>query len=131
MPTVETPSESTPTKTDRLAPPGGGRFDALIFDMGSTLLEFDNIPWSTIFRISVEAVHRRLQKLGHTPSDIEILWERFHTLLDNRRKLIREEMREYHIGPLIKRLVTTNGVRLGKGDYFFKFDIAIFTVVFV
>lgn len=107
---------AAPTQSARLAPPGGGRFDALIFDMGSTLLEFDNIPWSTLYRVSVEAVFRRLESMGHTPPDIEILWERFRMLLDNRRKRIREDMREYHIGPFIRTLVNTNGVQLRDGE---------------
>jgi len=84
--------------------------------MGSTLLEFDNIPWSTLYRISVEAVYRRLETMGHNPPDIEVLWDRFRALLDNRRNLIREEMREYHIGPFIKTLVSTNGVQLRPGE---------------
>lgn len=113
-PTTET--AVTPTQSARLAPPGGGRFDALIFDMGSTLLEFDNIQWSTLYRVSVEAVHRRLEAMGHTPPDIEVLWERFRMLLDNRRKRIRESMLEYNISPFIRTLVSTNGVKLKHGE---------------
>jgi HAD superfamily hydrolase (TIGR01662 family) len=107
---------TTTETTARLAPPGGGRFDALIFDMGSTLLEFDNIPWPTLYRISVEAVQRRLKRLGHQPPDIDALWERFNFLMDKRRRLIREDSREYHIGPLLKTLVSFDGLKLRRGE---------------
>lgn len=114
--TVETPAKSDLVKIARLAPPGGGRFDALIFDMGSTLLEFDHIPWKTLYRVSVEAVHRRLESMGHRPPDIEVMWERFRALMHRRCKLIEEEMREYHIGPLMKSLVSTKGLHLRPGE---------------
>ena len=116
MAAVDSSIKSAARSQARLAPPGGGQFDALIFDMGGTLLDFDSIPWPTLYRISVEEVHRRLQRLGHQPPELELLWERFNVLMDNRRKLIREEMREYQIGPLLKGLINGNGVRLRDGE---------------
>lgn len=116
--TITISNERLSTASSPLTRPGGGRFEALIFDMGSTLLEFDNVPWSAVYRIGVEAVYRRLQRLGHHPPEIEPFWERFNTLLDNRRKLVREEHREYRIGPLLKTLVSHNGVSLRPGELF-------------
>ncbi len=99
-----------------LTPPGGGHFAAVIFDMGSTLLEFENIPWPVLYRFCLDDVHRRLVRLGHTPPDPEIFWHRFDELLNHRRRRIAEQMREYQIGPLLRDQVRSFGITLRAGE---------------
>jgi HAD superfamily hydrolase (TIGR01662 family) len=114
---TNTIAPATTEKTQQLlAPPGGGRFEAIIFDMGSTLLEFENISWPEMYRICVDEVHRRLIRLGHTPPDVGVLWERFGELMERRRIRFKGTMREYSIGRFLKRLVTVNGIRLRPGE---------------
>lgn len=102
----------SPKNSKTLAPPTGGRFDAIIFDMGGTLLEFENVPWDALYPSSVHSLHawlgRRTKKL---PTYDDFL-ERFLVLLERRRARIRAEMREYHITPLVRELVTNFGVAL-------------------
>ncbi|MEW5874017.1 MAG: HAD family hydrolase [Candidatus Zixiibacteriota bacterium] len=99
-----------------LTPSSGRRFAAIIFDMGSTLLEYDNIPWPTLYRISVDAVYDRLARLGHKPPEREALHERFQNLLDRRRARIHNGHHEYHIGDLLRTLAQANGTRLRRGE---------------
>ncbi|MBI5869039.1 MAG: HAD family hydrolase [candidate division Zixibacteria bacterium] len=99
-----------------LTPPGGGRFAAVIFDMGSTLLEFENIPWPVLYRFCLDEVHRRLVRLGHTPPDPEVFWHRFDELLNRRRRRIAEQMREYQIGPLLRDQARSFEIKLRPGE---------------
>lgn len=99
-----------------LTPPGGGRFAAVIFDMGSTLLEFENIPWPVLYRFCLDEVHRRLLRLGHRPPENEVFWHRFDELLNRRRRRIAEQMREYQIGPLLRDQVRSFGISLRPGE---------------
>ncbi|GAB4317341.1 MAG: HAD family hydrolase [Candidatus Zixiibacteriota bacterium] len=111
------PTQAEQQRTvDRLRPVTGDRFDAIIFDMGSTLLEFENVPWPVLYTLSCAAVHDRLKRLGHTPPPLADLWERFQKLLEWRRHRLRTEMREYQIGPLLKSAVQLNGLRLRPGE---------------
>ncbi|MBD3297234.1 MAG: HAD-IIIA family hydrolase [candidate division Zixibacteria bacterium] len=110
-------TETHPTSNvEALAPPDGGQFEAIIFDMGSTLLEFENVPWPILYTYSCAAVHERLRQLGHTPPPYEALWERFQELLQWRRQRLRTEMREYQIGPLLRSAVQFDGIKLRPGE---------------
>jgi FMN phosphatase YigB (HAD superfamily) len=99
-----------------LSPPGGGQFAAIIFDMGSTLLEFENIPWPVLYRFCLDDVHRRLIRLGHHPPDVEVFWQHFDVLLNRRRRRIAEAMREYRIGDLLRAQARSFGIDLRPGD---------------
>ncbi|MEW5701288.1 MAG: HAD family hydrolase [Candidatus Zixiibacteriota bacterium] len=95
-----------------LAPPQGGRFAAVIFDMGSTLLEFENVPWAALYPSSVESAYRMLQRLGKPLPPTERFTVRFNELLERRRRGIREEQREYRIGDLLRDLVRPFDIHL-------------------
>jgi putative hydrolase of the HAD superfamily len=113
------PAPSTSTivaPSVRLAPPGGGRFSAIIFDMGGTLLEFENVPWDALYPSSVHSLHNWLARHAAALPTYDAFLERFEVLLDRRRKRSREEMREYHITPLIRELIAGFGISLRIGD---------------
>lgn len=95
-----------------LVPPGGGRFDAVIFDMGGTLIEFENVPWDALYPSSVHSLHRWLGRHRKRVPDYDHLLERFIVLLERRRARIRAAMREYHITPLIRELAAGFGIHL-------------------
>jgi putative hydrolase of the HAD superfamily len=83
--------------------------------MGGTLIEFENVPWDDLYPASVQSVHEWLSKRGKRLPSYEAFLERFHTILDRRRKRSREEMREYHITPLIRELITGFKITLPPG----------------
>ena len=116
MPEPTSSARSSSNKQARLSPPNGGHFEAIIFDMGSTLLEFENVTWPVLYRFSFNSLYTRLRKLGHHPIPTEQMWERFNTLLDSRRERLRAHMREYQIGPLLKATVEADGLRLRPGE---------------
>lgn len=99
-----------------LTPKSGDRFEAIIFDMGGTLLEYDNIPWPVLYTVCVDAVYDRLIRLKHKPPPRERVHERFQMLLDRCRVRIREGNHEYHIARLLRTLVETGGRRLRRGE---------------
>lgn len=96
----------------RLVPPTGDRFAAIIFDMGGTLLEFENVPWDALYPSSVQTLHGWLAKGKRTVPPYEDFLARFLTLLERRRARLRAEMREYHITPLVKELCQGFGIQL-------------------
>ncbi|MBI3872839.1 MAG: HAD family hydrolase [candidate division Zixibacteria bacterium] len=100
-----------------LAPPDGGRFAAIIFDMGSTLLEYENVPWAALYPSCVGSVHSYLERRRRpkVPSFEEFL-NRFRLLLEVRRKRIREECREYRIGDLLRQLLRSCDIRTADGE---------------
>jgi putative hydrolase of the HAD superfamily len=95
-----------------LTPPGRGRFSAIIFDMGSTLLEFENVPWSALYPTSVESAYHRLERMGKAVPPFDRFLARFNVILERRRQRIREKQREYRIGDLLRDLVRPFGIDL-------------------
>ena len=93
-------------------PPGGGRFEAIIFDMGGTLLEFENVPWEIIYPTSVLSLHLWLSSRNGKTLPYERFLERFEVLIARRRARIREQSREYQIGPFLRELLAGCGVRI-------------------
>ncbi len=94
----------------RLEPAGGGRFDAIIFDMGGTLLEFENVPWEIIYPTSVLSLHQWLSSRNGKLASYDEFMARFEVLIARRRARIREQMREYQIGPFLRELLAGCGV---------------------
>lgn len=99
-----------------LQPATGGRFAAVVFDMGSTLIEFENVSWPVLFPISLASLRQRLEQMGKTVPDQEVIEERFFALLERRRAAMRTEMREYRIGELLRSLCRSLRIALGPGE---------------
>lgn len=106
----------TPKPITRLAPPSGGRFTAIIFDMGGTLLEFENVPWDDLYPASLRSLMRFLRQIGKPVPSYDAIIERFFVLLERRRARGRVEMREYHITPLVRELLQPFSLRLNRPD---------------
>ena len=102
----------TPRPITHLAPPNGGRFAAIIFDMGGTLLEFENVPWDDLYPASLRSLMRFLRQINKPVPSYDALIERFFVLLERRRARGRVEMREYHITPLVRELLQPFSLRL-------------------
>jgi len=95
-----------------LAPPAGGRFAAVIFDMGSTLLEFENVPWPVLYPTCVDSALACLVRMHKPAPPSAAFFDRFMLLLERRRERIREELREYRIGALIRDLLRPFAIKL-------------------
>ena len=95
-----------------LAPTSGGRFAAIIFDMGSTLLEFENVPWAALYPTSVASAYRYLDRVGKVCPPFDPFLARFNEILERRRRRIREENREYRIGDLLRDLTRPFAISL-------------------
>jgi HAD superfamily hydrolase (TIGR01662 family) len=102
----------TPKPITHLAPPNGGRFAAIIFDMGGTLLEFENVPWDALYPSSVHSLHHWIERQRIKAPPYDEFLERFLVLLERRRARIRAEMREYHITPLVRELLARFSITL-------------------
>lgn len=102
----------TPKPLTRLAPPNGGSFAAIIFDMGGTLLEFENVPWDDLYPASLRSLMRFLKQINRPVPSYDAIIERFFVLLERRRARGRVEMREYHITPLVRELLQPFALRL-------------------
>ena len=84
--------------------------------MGSTLLEFENVPWAALYPTSVQSLCDRLVRMRRRAPELSAMIERFQSLLEKRREAIRSEMREYRIGPLVAQLLRDSGVAVRPGE---------------
>lgn len=84
--------------------------------MGSTLLEFENIPWPVLYRFCLDEVYRRLERFGYRLPEIDAFWQPFDLLLERRRQRITESSREYRIGDLLRDQTRFFGITLRPGQ---------------
>lgn len=116
MDTVSFCTDRRVTRRGVLSPAGGGRFAAIIFDMGGTLLEFENVPWDALYPSSVHSLHGWLARTRQGIPAYDQFLERFVALLERRRKRSREELREYRITPLVRELIRGFKIPLENGE---------------
>ncbi|NIP44114.1 MAG: HAD family hydrolase [candidate division Zixibacteria bacterium] len=51
--------------------------DAAIFDLGSTLIEYENIPWPDLFKLSLQRAHKYLHEVDIEPPEFDKFHEVF------------------------------------------------------
>ncbi|HER00323.1 MAG TPA: HAD family hydrolase [candidate division Zixibacteria bacterium] len=51
--------------------------EAAIFDLGSTLIEYENIPWPDLFKLSLKRAHKYLQETDTQPPEFDKFYEVF------------------------------------------------------
>jgi putative hydrolase of the HAD superfamily len=103
-------------RNSRLSCPNGDRFEAIIFDMGSTLLEFENVPWPLLYPMSLDCLRRRLIDWERQPPSLDVIETKFHELLERRRAGIRSEMKEYRVSELLSSLLRSLNVEVKPGE---------------
>jgi HAD superfamily hydrolase (TIGR01509 family) len=78
---------------------------AVIFDLGSTLIEYEAIPWDELSRICVEAGHKALSAKGLGLPELEEFNRIFDELKQTYREKAAQDLIEWNVPQLIEQLL--------------------------
>ncbi|SYZ73566.1 conserved hypothetical protein [Candidatus Zixiibacteriota bacterium] len=97
------------------------KIDGIIFDLGSTLIEYENIPWELMNLTSFQAGVTALSGLGYELPDISRFKDLYVNIREKYRARARETLKEWTITDAISELFSTAGLNHGKNlaDRFF------------
>jgi putative hydrolase of the HAD superfamily len=88
---------------------------AVIFDLGSTLIEYPSERWEEITRECVESSRRLLVAEGHAVPETEAFHTSFVTIRDECRVRAAETLEEWTVPALTTRLLESLGVAVEDG----------------
>ena len=77
---------------------------AVIFDLGSTLIEYEALPWDELSRICVAAGHKMLVKKGFTVPGVEEFNEAFDRIKLTYREKANRDLIEWTVPELVAQL---------------------------
>ncbi|PKK84476.1 MAG: hypothetical protein CVT49_02560 [candidate division Zixibacteria bacterium HGW-Zixibacteria-1] len=79
--------------------------DGILFDLGSTLLEYETIPWSVLDVNCVNAGYEFLKKDGYKLPPIDHFWARYVEIWGRYRERSAESLEEWRIIDAVKDLL--------------------------
>jgi HAD superfamily hydrolase (TIGR01549 family) len=96
--------------------------DGVIFDLGSTLIEYENIPWDELNLTCMAAGYQFLKKGGHNPPEFEIFRAQYNEVRRDFREYAAATLREWDITDAIHQLLLISGIGGGRrmADIFFQ-----------
>ncbi len=96
--------------------------DGVVFDLGSTILEYETRPWPELNRMSMQAAYEFLKRNEHPLPDFETFWKNHLAIKDRFRDQAAETLVEYDltlaIAEFLISLELIGGTELAKS--FFK-----------
>jgi len=96
--------------------------DGILFDLGSTLLEYETIPWSILDVNCIDSAHKFLEKGGYNIPPIDQFWSKHREIWNQYRCDAAETLKEWRINDAITDLLNTFDIS-GNGkltDQFFE-----------
>ncbi|UCD16236.1 MAG: HAD family hydrolase [Candidatus Zixiibacteriota bacterium] len=95
---------------------GSGKLniDGLLFDLGSTLLEYETIPWDELSLQCVEAGYEFLRESGHSVPPLDEFTGFYLALRTEYRRTAAESLEEWNVTDLAARLLRACGLNEGK-----------------
>jgi phosphoserine phosphatase len=70
---------------------------AIIFDLGSTLIEYEAIPWDELGLECAESGWRFLRKMHHDTPDFDVYHQAFIEIRDEYRRIANETLAEWDV----------------------------------
>jgi putative hydrolase of the HAD superfamily len=89
---------------------------AVLFDMGSTLLEFENQPWEELIRQGMEAVYAGLQAYGAVLPGPQGFYRAFHETYQETWREAEQSLIELEIRVLLQTTVQELGLLLSDAE---------------
>jgi putative hydrolase of the HAD superfamily len=87
---------------------------AILFDLGSTLLEFENHPWEELIRLGIEAVYDALHVHGAVLPGRDLFSRTFHDTYNTTWRVAEQSLVEMEIRMLLEK--TARGLGLALSD---------------
>ncbi len=94
---------------------------AVIFDLGSTLIEYETVPWDELNRICVANAYRYMTGEGYSVPAEEEFARGFDTIRERYRRVALDSLVEWSVPVVARELFKKFGVEAGDGlvDRFF------------
>ncbi len=92
----------TPNKSD---------IKCIMFDLGSTLIEYENIPWDEMNLLALNAGYNYLRRFSISPPSYEKIAEEYIKIRDKNRESSRETLKEWNVPDKISELFNTVGIQ--------------------
>jgi putative hydrolase of the HAD superfamily len=89
---------------------------AVLFDLGSTLLEFENQPWEELIRQGIEAVYDALHVHGAALPGRELFYRAFHDTYSTTWRVAEQSLIEMEIRMLLEKTARGLGLALSDAD---------------
>jgi len=102
--------------------------DGALFDMGSTLLEYETIPWSVLDVNCMDAAYSFLEKAGYKLPTADIFWKKHVEIWQKYRNRAAESLEEWSIIDGITDLLASLDISTD-GDMSDRFFDAYYTPV--
>jgi len=90
--------------------------EAVLFDLGSTLLEFENQPWEDLLRQGIESVYNALHIHGAVLPSCELFYRAFHDTYSNTWREAEQSLIELEIRMLLEHTARGLGLALSDAD---------------
>ncbi len=89
---------------------------AVLFDMGSTLLEFENRPWEGLLQLGIDAVYDALHARGALLPKRQAFYQQFHDAYRTTWQKAEQSLVEMELRVLVENIVQDLGVALGDAE---------------
>ncbi len=95
--------------------------DGIIFDLGSTLIEYENISWDQLNLQCIQSGYSYLKDSGFSVPDLDLFFDRYISVRDDFRSYSRATLREWDIRDAINQHLLSIGINDGNdiADHFF------------
>ena len=94
---------------------------ALIFDLGSTLLEYEAVPWDELNKLCAENAYRHMTGDGYSMPDEAGFFDAFQTIRERYRQAAIETQVEWTVPQVARELFEKLGIKVDEAlvDRFF------------
>jgi putative hydrolase of the HAD superfamily len=89
---------------------------AVLFDMGSTLLEFENQPWEELIRRGIDAIYDALDGRGTKLPARQAFCQQFHEAYRLTWKQAEQSLVEMRVADLVEQMAQELGLLLAAAD---------------
>ena len=91
------------------------KIDGILFDLGSTLIENENIPWPELHLLCLNAGYQFLRKENYPVSPLENFTDNYLNIRSHFRDRAGISLQEWVVTDAIKELLQTDGLDGGPG----------------
>jgi HAD superfamily hydrolase (TIGR01509 family) len=91
------------------------KFDAVIFDLGSTLINYENSNWDELGRLGCQNACPVLTGLSNKLITPELLWDDFHYAIDQMFENHREDLAEIDLYEVTSGILSRLGISVLNG----------------
>lgn len=94
-----------------MKPPGKSKIKCVLFDLGSTLIEYENNRWDEMSLMALQAGYRYLQRIIDPLPSMEKITDEYLKIRDSNREYSGRTLEEWNVPDKIAELFETVGIK--------------------